>query len=90
MFNIFKKPWNSDFDAFALKKDKQLRKFIQNDYETLANKPQKRLKQLQKYLPKPDREWLRNHPHHAKGFIKGSLESYRQGIAGVVQECWWF
>lgn len=68
------------------KKDKQLRKFIQNDYETLANKPQKRLKQLQKYLPKPDREWLKNHPHHAKGFIKGSLESYRQGIAGVVQE----
>lgn len=67
-------------------KDKQLRKFIQNDYKTLATKPEKRLKQLQKYLPKPDRLWLKEHPHHAKGFIKGSLESYRQGIDGVVQE----
>jgi len=51
MFNIFKKSWDSAFDVFALKKDKQLKKFIQNDYETLANKPPKRLKQFQTQSP---------------------------------------
>lgn len=67
-------------------KDKQLRKFIQRDYETLRDKPEKRVRQLQKYLPKPDRELLKTKPELAWDFIEGSLESYHQGIDGVVQE----
>lgn len=67
-------------------KDKQLRKFIQKDYETLRDRPEKRVRQLQKYLPKPDRNLLKAQPKQAWGFIDGSLESYRQGIDGVVQE----
>ena len=67
-------------------KDKQLRKFIQRDYQTLRDKPEKRVRQLQKYLPKPDRNLLKTQPEQAWSFIEGSLESYRQGIDGVVQE----
>lgn len=67
-------------------KDKQLRKFIQKDYETLRDKPEKRVRQLQRYLPKPDRDLLQTRPELAWDFIEGSLESYRQGIDGVVQE----
>lgn len=67
-------------------KDKQLRKFMQKEYETLRDKPEKRLKQLQKYLPKPDRMLLKAFPEYGQDFIKGSLESYRQGVDGVVQE----
>ncbi len=67
-------------------KDKQLRKFIQKDYEILRDKPEKRIRQLQKYLPKPDRSLLKAKPEAAWSFVRGSLESYQQGIDGVVQE----
>jgi pimeloyl-ACP methyl ester carboxylesterase len=66
--------------------DKQLRKFIQNDFESLVNKPDRRMKQFQKYLPKPDKRLMTDHPGYGWEFIKGSVESYRQGIDGVVQE----
>ena len=70
----------------SMRKDKQLRKFIQNDFESLVNKPDKRMKQFQKYLPKPDKRLLTDHPDYGWEFINGSVESYRQGIDGVVQE----
>ncbi len=70
----------------SMRKDKQLRKFIQNDFESLVNKPDKRMKQFQKYLPKPDKRLLIDHPDYGWEFINGSVESYRQGIDGVVQE----
>lgn len=69
-----------------MKRDKQLRKFLQNDYESLKNHPDKRMKQFQKYLPKPDKKLMNNHPEYGLEFIDGSLESYTQGIDGVVQE----
>ena len=70
----------------SMKKDKQLRKFIQNDFDGLVNKPEKRIKQFQKYLPKPDKTLMINHPEYGLEFIEGSKESYRQGIDAVVQE----
>jgi len=70
----------------SLKKDKQLRKFIQKDFDGLVNKPEKRIKQFQKYLPKPDKTLMINHPEYGREFIEGSKESYRQGIDAVVQE----
>jgi pimeloyl-ACP methyl ester carboxylesterase len=66
--------------------DKPLRKFIQADYESLVNNPEKRIKQFQKYLPDPDKELMTVKPEFGWEFINGSLESYRQGIDGVVQE----
>ena len=68
------------------KKDKQLRKLIQSDFDGLKNKPEKRIKQFQKYLPKPDKIMMTNHPEYGWEFLEGSKESYRQGIEGVVQE----
>ena len=68
------------------KNDKQLRKFIQSDFDGLVNKPEKRIKQFQKYLPKPDKTLMTNHPAYGWEFLEGSKESYRQGIEGVVQE----
>ena len=68
------------------KNDKQLRRFIQTDFDGLVNKPEKRLKQFQKYLPKPDKALMTNHPAYGWAFLEGSKESYRQGIEGVVQE----
>ena len=41
-----------------MKKDKQQRKSIQNYFDTLVNKPEKRIKQFQKYLPKPDKNLM--------------------------------
>ena len=70
----------------SMKNDKQLRKFIQNDFDGLVNKPEKRMKQFQNYLPKPDKILMTNHPEYGWEFIEGSKESYRQGIEGVVQE----
>lgn len=70
----------------GMRSDKQLRKFIQNDFETLVYKPDKRMKQFQKYLPGPDRRLLTDQPHYGREFIQGSIESYRQGIDGVIQE----
>lgn len=66
--------------------EKQLRKFIHNDFKSLVNKPDKRMKQFQSYLPKPDKRLLTEHPEYGWEFINGSIESYRQGIDGVVQE----
>ncbi|MCW5515298.1 alpha/beta fold hydrolase [Muriicola sp. Z0-33] len=70
----------------ASKKDKNLRKFINQEYKVLLEKPGKRLGQLQKYLPKPDKELMTSKPEYGIAFIRGSLESYRQGIDAVVQE----
>jgi pimeloyl-ACP methyl ester carboxylesterase len=70
----------------GMRKDKQLRKFIQNDFESLVNKPDKRMKQFQNFLPKPDKRLLTEKPEYGWEFINGSIESYRQGIDGVVQE----
>ena len=67
-------------------KDKQLRKLIQNDFDGLVNKPEKRIKQFQNYLPKPDKKLMTDHPEYAREFIEGSKESYKQGIEAVVQE----
>ena len=70
----------------GMKSDKQLRKFIESDYQSILKKPNKRIKQLQKYLPKPDKELLKSNPNYGWEFINGSVESYKQGIEGVVQE----
>ncbi len=68
------------------KNDKQLRKFIQNDFDSLVNKPEKRIKQFQNYLPKPDKKLMTATPEYGWEFIEGSKESYRQGIEAVLQE----
>lgn len=68
------------------KKDTQLRRFIQNDFDALVSKPEKRIEQFQKYLPKPDKKLMTNHPEYGWEFIEGSKESYKQGIEAVVQE----
>lgn len=65
---------------------KQLKKFIQNDFDGLVKKPEKRIKQFQSYLPKPDKKLMTDHPEYGWEFIEGSKESYRQGIDAVVQE----
>jgi pimeloyl-ACP methyl ester carboxylesterase len=70
----------------AKRDDKQLCKFIRNDFIELSKHPEKRMKQFLNYLPKPDRKLLSQNPEFGWGFIKGSLESYSQGIEGVVQE----
>ena len=69
-----------------MKSEKLLRKFVQNDLDSLVNKPNKRMKQFQKYLPQPDKLLMRENPDYGWEFIKGSIESYKQGIDGVVQE----
>lgn len=66
--------------------DKQLRKIIQKDFEGLLTKPAKKIRQFQKYLPKPDRSLMINYPEYGWAFIDGSIESYKQGIDAVVQE----
>lgn len=68
------------------KNDKQLRKFIQNDFDGLVNKPEMRIKQFQKHLPKPDRKLMKESPEYGWEFIEGSKESYNQGVEAVVQE----
>jgi len=68
------------------KKDTQLRKFIQNDFDGLVYKPEKRIKQFQNYLPTPDKKLMTEHPEYGWDFIEGSKESYKQGIESVVQE----
>jgi pimeloyl-ACP methyl ester carboxylesterase len=69
-----------------MKSDDKLRKYIQKDFNGLINNPEKRMKQFQKFLPKPDRELMKSHPQYGWEFIQGSIESYKQGIDGVVQE----
>ncbi|WP_425236412.1 alpha/beta fold hydrolase [Ulvibacterium sp.] len=68
------------------KNDNGLRKVIQNDIETLLKKPESRLKQFQNYLPVPDREIMTQRPEYGWEFIDGSVEAYKNGIDGVVQE----
>lgn len=70
----------------SMKSDKKLRKFIQKDFNGLINSPEKRMHQFEKYLPKPDKELMKNNSHYGWEFIQGSIESYKQGIDGVVQE----
>ena len=70
----------------SMKNDKQLSKIIRNDYENLLSKPEKRIRQFQKHLPKPDRQLMKSQPDYGWEFIEGSKESYRQGIEAVVQE----
>ena len=68
------------------KEDKNLRGFIANDSKTLSKKPHRRLRQLQRFLPKPDRKLLKEQPEYGIDFIIGSQEAYKQGIDAVVQE----
>ncbi len=68
------------------KNDKPLRKFIESDFDDLLHKPEKRLKQLQNYLPAADKKLLTEHPEYGWEFIDGSKESYIQSIDAVVQE----
>lgn len=70
----------------AAKTDKNLRTFMDYEEQTLRETPGKRLRQLQKYLPKPDRELLKAHPEYGISFLQGSLEAFRQGNEAVVQE----
>ena len=70
----------------SMRNDRYLRKFIKNDFKGLTNKPDKRIKQFQKYLPKPDKKLMIDKPEYGWEFIKGSVESYRQGTEGVIQE----
>lgn len=70
----------------AMKSDKQLKKFIRMDYNTLVLNPDKRVAQFQKYLPPADRSLLRKYPNYGWEFIRGSIEAYKQGIDGVAQE----
>jgi pimeloyl-ACP methyl ester carboxylesterase len=69
-----------------MKTDKKLRKYILKDFKGLRDNPEKRMKQFQKYLPKPDKNLMNKHPEYGWEFIEGSKESYKQGIDGVVQE----
>ncbi len=70
----------------ASESDKNLRGFIERERKAVLEKPQKRLKQLQLYLPKPDRQLLNENPEYGIEFIRGSQEAFRQGIEAVVQE----
>ncbi len=68
------------------KNDNGLRKVIRNDFKTLLEKPGSRLKQFQNYLPVPDRAIMTQRPQYGWEFIDGSVEAYKNGIDGVVQE----
>jgi pimeloyl-ACP methyl ester carboxylesterase len=70
----------------SMKNDMLIRKIIRNDHEELIKNPEKRIEQLQKHLPMPDQELMRRNPDYGWEFINGSVESYIQGIDGVVQE----
>ncbi len=68
------------------KNDKTLRKIMQGERDQLFNAPDKKIRQFQKYLPKPDRELMLEQPEVATEFIRGSQEAFSKGIDGVVQE----
>ncbi|MGB5370146.1 MAG: alpha/beta hydrolase [Flavobacteriaceae bacterium] len=68
------------------KKDNNLRGFINSEYNTLKEKPEKRLRQLQRYLPDADSKLLKENPAYGVDFIQGSMEAYKQGNEAVVQE----
>jgi pimeloyl-ACP methyl ester carboxylesterase len=63
-----------------------LQKVIQKDFEDMVKAPKKRIEQFQNYLPEPDRKIMLEKPEYGWEFINGSIESYAQGIDGVVQE----
>lgn len=69
-----------------MKNDWMIRKVIRRDYEELIKYPEKRMKQFQEHLPSPDKELMIRNPEYGREFITGSIESYNQGIDGVVQE----
>lgn len=69
-----------------MKNDWMIRKIIRRDYEELIKNPEKRMKQFQEHLPSPDKELMTRNPEYGREFITGSIESYNQGIDGVVQE----
>ncbi|MEP3210060.1 MAG: alpha/beta hydrolase [Maribacter sp.] len=70
----------------AAKTDNYLRKFITSEHKTLKESPEKRLRQLQRYLPKPDSKLLTEKPQYGISFIQGSQEAYKNGTAAVIQE----
>ena len=70
----------------GMRSQRPLESFLKQDSRSLAEQPDARISQFQKYLPKPDRNLLTSQPHYAHEFIAGSIESYRQGIDGVAQE----
>ncbi|WP_421750890.1 alpha/beta fold hydrolase [Croceimicrobium sp.] len=72
--------------AAALKNNRFIESIIRRDYETLRDKPEKRLSQMQRHLPPADRQLMLSQPHYGRDFLAASLEAYRQGIEGVVQE----
>lgn len=75
------------FHWLASKKNvRGLQKVIQSDYEGLIKNPEGRIKQFQNYLPGPDKKIMLEKPEYGWEFIDGSIESYAQGIDGVVQE----
>ena len=53
---------SADFFELFFDTAQNRRKFIQNDFDGLVNKPEKRIKQFQKYLPKPDKKLMTEHP----------------------------
>lgn len=72
--------------AASLKNSHFIESIIRNDLKTLRENPEARLKQMQRHLPPADRELLLKYPHYGRDFLAASLEAYRQGIDGVVQE----
>jgi pimeloyl-ACP methyl ester carboxylesterase len=70
----------------GIKNDSLLRRFIRSEYKELKENPEKRLSQLQRFLPDSDRKLFKEHPEYGLDFINGSLEAYKQGVDGVVQE----
>lgn len=70
----------------ASKNDKNLKKIMDREAKAVKETPEKRIKQLQKYLPGPDKVLLTTEPHLAKEFIEGSQESFKQGTKAAVQE----
>ncbi|WP_421801588.1 alpha/beta hydrolase [Flagellimonas sp.] len=69
-----------------LKNDFLLRTFISREYKELKENPEKRLLQLQKFLPESDGNLFKKHPEFGIDFINGSLEAYKQGVEAVIQE----
>ena len=65
---------------------KSLQSFMEREAEIVLERPEKRIKQLQKFLPKPDRSLMKFRPEYAECFIRGSQESFHKGINAAVQE----
>ena len=70
----------------ASENEKNLRKFMEREAKILKEKPEKRVKQLQKFLPGPDKKALVETPEWADEFVRGSRESFQQGTDAAVQE----